>query len=205
MCEDNSVEWFEACAEGGDTACQMLHATKVGNGGLSQEKAHKEMIKWNRRAAENGSGAAAVKMARAYLGSLPTPAITPDPSQGKRFLEMAVASCDSPDGHYGLAQLLIHGMAEAEKREIGPGTPPTEHQAWAERAAQGTELRQAVAHLEAAARGMHPYSQFNLGLAHLYGYGVRKHDQEVAAEWFEARCACEEYSSILYYLEYNET
>ena len=42
--------------------------------------------------------------------------------------------------------------------------------------------------LEDAARGGHPYAMFNLGVAHLFGYGVpgMLRDPDLAAEWFAA-------------------
>jgi TPR repeat protein len=49
-------------------------------------------------------------------------------------------------------------------------------------------LREALLHLEAAARGGHAFAMFNLGIAHLYGLGTVKgrRDPDLAAEWFEA-------------------
>ena len=47
-------------------------------------------------------------------------------------------------------------------------------------------LVDAVEWFEAAALGGHTFAMYNLGVAHLYGYGMDVRDPDVAAEWFEA-------------------
>jgi len=81
--------------------------------------------------------------------------------EARQFFEAAIESSNEPDAHYGLAQMQL------TKKATGP------------------TLRTALGHLEAAARGAHVFAMFNLGIAHLFGYGTAR-DPDAAGAWFEA-------------------
>jgi hypothetical protein len=172
-CDDFSHEWFAACSDRGDALCQTLHSTKVGQiPGTTEEETATQIMELNRRAALGGSGLAALKMARAYLKTLPS-SLPFDVAEAKRYFRMAVES-NNPDGHYGLAQLLVHEVAAAEE-SLGDRMDDD----W-----KRAKLQQAVSHLEAAAVLGHAYSMFNLGMVHTFGYGTEREDQNLAREWF---------------------
>ena len=173
-CEDYSHEWFADCAVDGDALCQQLHSTKVGHvPGLTQEEVANQVMTLNRLAAEGGAGTSAVKVARAYLKQLPS-TLPYDEEEAKRFYEMAIQS-HSPDGHYGMAQMLVASVSKAE----AAGQLDGQRTDWKE-----TQLKKALQHLEAASQLGHVFSMFNLGIAHVYGYGVGKIDTDLAAQWF---------------------
>ena len=69
----------QACAEEGSAACASLHAGKVPHApaskALGQAEIARQVVAWNRRAAEGGDGVSCVKLARAYLKTLPS--VTP--------------------------------------------------------------------------------------------------------------------------------
>jgi hypothetical protein len=162
-CEDYAYEWFQECAEAGNPTCELLHATKVPTiPNVPKEELSAQILYWNQRASDHGHGGASIKVARAYLKLLPS-ALKYNVSAAKEMYRRAIESSNHPDGHYGLADLLIH------------------------RKARGKALRNAVRHLERAAQGGHAYAAFNLGLAHLYGYGMPRgrKNPSVAGEWFE--------------------
>ena len=69
-----------------------------------------------------------------------------------------------------------------------PGTARNETTPAADNAAVETApdaLAVAVRHLEAAAYHGHAFAAYNLGVAHLFGHGVRS-DATLSAAWFEA-------------------
>lgn len=158
-CQDHKAEWFKKCSDAGNAICQELQAS---NGATT----HQEMVALNSRAAEAGSGGAAIKMARAYLGTLHSH-LEFDLDQAKRYFRIATAS-NNPEGHYGLAGILV-----------------IESHAATSQAHQNEILAQAIKHLETGALADHAYSMFNLGIAHIYGYGMpnNKVDMELGALW----------------------
>ena len=168
VCEDHSHEWFAACAAAGDAVCQQLHATKVGNiPGLTPAAVAQQVLEWNARAAAGGAGMAAVKMARAYLKLLPS-TVAYNQSEAVRYYQLAMQSQD-PDGHYGMATLLLQQLVSSSSSKQGE---------------METTLISVVNHLEAAAKLGHPFSMFNLGMVHTFGYGVSEINTTLAAEWF---------------------
>lgn len=177
-CEDHSHEWFAACAAAGDAVCAQLHATKVGNApGLTAAAAAREIVAWNQRAAAGGSGAAAVKLARAHLGLLPSHDAVPySETAAARYYDMAIRSRD-PNGHYGMAGLLL---TQSQRRRQDDDD-------------ESVTLSRVVYHLEAAARLGHAFAMYNLGMVHTYGYGLMMMTMDdhpinttLAAEWFVA-------------------
>ena len=182
-CKDHSVEWFAHCAKEGNPLCQQLHATKIiheqqqSPAGtttaeqplpLSLEERSRRVLQLNVQAARGGAAEAAVKVARAYLKLLPSE-LQFDVDQAKRYFQMAIES-HSPEGHYGMAQILV---AEAATEEANGSPPRTDL------------LRRAVEHLESAAKQHHAFAAFNLGMAHVFGYGIPV-NLEVGVEWFQA-------------------
>ena len=161
-CIDYSHEWYEECAENKNPTCELLHATKVPNKpNIPDKKVAEQVLYWNQRASDHGHGGASIKIARAYLKLLPS-ALKKNVTKAKELYKRAIKTSNHPDAHYGLAVLLV------TKR------------------ARGKALRNAVRHLERAAEGGHAFAAFNLGLAHLYGYGMRggRRSPGVAGEWF---------------------
>ena len=166
-CQDHSIEWFEQCSNDGDAICQMLHSTKVANMEGNQEELAARIIALNLQAAHGGAAQAAIKVARAYLKQLPS-SLPFSVEKAKEYFSMACES-HNPEGHYGLAQLLI---AEASRTD--------------DKILQMAKLTKAIRHLESASLLGHAYSMFNLGLAHVFGYGMPKNkiDMALGAQWF---------------------
>jgi hypothetical protein len=161
-CEDNSHSWHEDCAIAGNPTCQLLHArTRVNE---------KDVLHWNQLASDNGHGAASFKLARAYLKLLPS-SLAYDYQKAKNLFQRAIDLTNEPDGHYGLAGLYLE---EVHAKRGGKSSYDP--------------IMKALIHLEKAALGGHSFAMFNLGIAHLYGYGYESgtNNQEVAGEWFEA-------------------
>jgi len=157
---DDSVEheWFEECAEEGSAVCEMLYATKVGgHPGLSEAEQFNQVMEWNKKSAAQGLSESMIKIARAYLKQLPS-SLQYDRAEAKRIFKRAVERNAEPEAYFGLAQLLVEDGAD--------------------------HLNEAVSMLEGAAAKGNVFAMFNLGIAHLYGYGVAKRDPDLAAEWF---------------------
>lgn len=164
-CEDHKGTWYQSCAIQGNPTCQLLHASSRENS--------EEVVYWNQQASDNGHGAASVKLARAYLKLLPS-SLPFDFDKAKNLFQRAVNLTDEPDGHYGLAHLYL---AEISQQQHKMEVETSNKLMW-----------KALSHLESAAKGGHPFAMFNLGIAHLYGYGYPKDDRNMnlAGEWFEA-------------------
>lgn len=184
-CVDHGHEWFADCADAGDPICIQLHSTKLHLvPGLSQDRIAAEVVKYNTAAAKAGHGEAAVKMARAYLHRLQS-GLPFDPAAAARYFRGAVSTSGEPDAHYGLAQMLLDRMIEPADQAGG----------------ETAMLSEVVGNLEAAAVGGHTYAMFNLGLAHLYGYGVPVRSPERAAQWFAAAGLPEGYYAAAMYAQ----
>ncbi len=165
-CEDHKDTWYQSCAINGNPTCQLLHASSRQNSD--------EVVYWNQQASDNGHGAASVKLARAYLKLLPS-SLPFDYARAKNLFQRAVNLTDEPDGHYGLAHLYL---AEISQKKQSQNMDVSNN--WL--------MAKALSHLESAAKGYHPFAMFNLGIAHLYGYGYPdiERDMNLAGEWFEA-------------------
>jgi len=175
-CEDYSYEWFRDCANEGDAICQQLHSTKVGAlPGITKEEISEQTLDLNLKAAKGGAGMSAVKVARAYLHQLPS-ALPFDAQKAKEYYQLAIKS-HNPDGHYGIAQLLLMEIMQDYRGEWNEG------EAW-----KDPRLSEAVRHLELASFSGHAFAQFNLGMAYTFGYDNtnRSIDVTLAGEWFEA-------------------
>lgn len=173
-CVDHSHEWFAGCAQRRDPTCQLLHATKVGNvPGIKPEQAAKSILELNTAGADGGEAKACIKVARAYLKTLPS-ALPKDTERAEYYFLRAVEVADDPDGHYGLAGLYLQRMFEdgtiKGSKSYADLTP---------------SLNRVVSHLEKAALGGHEYAMFNLGIAHIFGYTDSGADPELSGSWFE--------------------
>ena len=159
-CQDNSQSWHTKCALTGNPTCQLLHArTRVDE---------KDVLHWNQLASDSGHGAASFKLARAYLKLLPS-SLSYDRQKAMDLFQRAVDTTNEPDGHYGLAGLYLEEVSS--KREGGDDP-----------------LMKALIHLEKAALARHPFAMFNMGIAHLYGYGYpnNTNNPDIAGQWLEA-------------------
>jgi len=164
---DDSVEheWCEECAVGGSAVCEMLYATKVGKKpGLTEAEQAAQVLLWNQKSAEQGLSESMVKIARAYLKQLPS-TLAYNREEAKRTFRRAVKRNAEPEAYFGLAQLLLDDGSVEASVEV---------------------LEEAVSMLEGAAAKGNVFAMFNLGIAHLYGYGVPRRDPDLAAEWFGA-------------------
>jgi len=174
-CDDFGYEWFADCAYQGDALCQQLHSTKVGEQpGISGQETSKQVLDLNIKAAAGGAGMAAVKVARAYLHQLPS--VLPfDIAKAAEYYQLAIQS-DNPDGHFGMAQLILVGIMNDYKGKSNEGD------AW-----KDLRLAQVVKHLELASYSGHAFAQFNLGMVHTFGYNNTDPniDTDLAGEWFE--------------------
>lgn len=172
-CEDYGYEWFSECANAGDPLCQHLYSTKVGDEpGITQEEASRKVLELNMKAANGGSGNAAVKVARAYMHQLPS-ALPYDLEKASHFYQLAIQS-HNPDGHFGQAILLLMGVMNDYKGGSN------EQNAW-----RDSRVAEAIDHLEKAAYAGHAFAKFNLGLVHTFGYTNGVIDADLAGEWFE--------------------
>lgn len=176
-CHDYSVEWYSECSNAGDPLCQQLHANKVkGLTNLTEQEKVQEIIRLNKDAAQGGSGEAAIKIARAYLHRLKISKAVPfDINIAKEFYNIAIQS-NNPEGYYGMAELLVAEVTQDQQTKgLGVDSP-----------SQSRKLVHAIYHLEQAAVLGHAFSMFNLGIAHVYGYGIPNHamDLDLAMEWF---------------------
>jgi hypothetical protein len=180
-CQDHSLQWFQECADQGNPLCQQFQASKVVHQHTEhahqdqqhdqhqrQIEASRRIMELNTKAALGGAAEAAVKVARAYLKQLPTE-LEFDVNQARRFFQIAIDS-HSSEGHYGMAQILVAEAAALSDQRT-------------DQAMQQGKLKEAAAHLEQAALSMHAFSAFNLGIAHIYGYGVPRVNMERGVEW----------------------
>jgi len=160
-CEDNSQSWHTKCALTGNPTCQLLHArTRI---------EEKDVLHWNQLASDSGHGAASFKLARAYLKLLPS-SLPYDRQKAMELFQRAVDTTNEPDGHYGLAGLYLEDVTSKKDKN------------------NDDHLMKALIHLEKAALGRHSFAMFNLGIAHLYGYGYSNgtNNPDIAGQWFEA-------------------
>merc|ERR1712232_721980 len=116
----------------------------------------------------------AVKVARAYLHQLPS-ALPFDAAKAAEYFQLAIES-HNPDGHYGIVQLLLLEIMNDYRGKSNEGD------AWKDQ-----RLTRAVQHLELASYSGHAFAQFNLGIAHTFGYDNtnRTLDEDLAGLWFE--------------------
>lgn len=172
-CDDYGHEWFADCADAGNPICQHLDSTKVGNRpGISQEEVSARVLELNMNAADGGSGISAVKIARAYMHQLPS-TLPFDTQKAAMYYNQAIQS-NNPDGHYGLALILLLEI----KNDYKGGSKEGE-------AHKDSRLAQAIRHLEQAAFAGHAFAMFNLGIVHTYGYVNGTIDVDLAGEWYE--------------------
>jgi hypothetical protein len=169
-CEEHGHEWFSECAADGNPICQMHHVLKLGSTpGMDASDMVAQAIDLTQRAAESGLGSAMNRIARAYLKKLPS-SLPFDPSAASQLYRRAA----DPDSYYFLAQLLLEFSSRPEQLAGKGQNPPSD------------AVAEAVAMFEAAAVGGHTFAMYNLGVAHLYGFGVRARDPQLASEWFRA-------------------
>jgi len=174
-CEDYEAEWYQKCSEEGNPTCMYLRAT--------HEKNTVDVVHWNQKASDAGHAQASVKLAYAYLKILPSH-LPFDIKQAQHLFTEAIKSSNEPDGHYGLANVLLAKIS----MEIMGHPDPVSRKLATQEAFASPLVMEVIVHLEEAARGGHVFAMFNLGICHLYGYcrtdGQR--DPDLAAEWFEA-------------------
>lgn len=179
-CEDHSHEWFADCSKEGNPLCQQLHSTKVGNvPGIKEKDVSNQILKLNMAAAQGGAAQSAVKIARAYLHLLPS-SLEYNENEARRFFNIAIDSY-SPEGHYGLAHLILLSMNNEALRHLPTDSRRTKR---LKQEKIQDKLKEVIQHLEAAARLGHEFSMFNLGIAHVFGYGFAKIDMDLAVQWF---------------------
>ena len=174
--EDYGYEWFKDCSDEGNALCQQLHSTKVGMvPGMTAEENAKAVLDLNMKAADGGSGFSAIKVARAYLGQLPS-SLSFDVQKAVEYYSKAIQS-NHPDGHYGMAHILLTGVTNDYSNKGRDGV---------KRAWKDTRVNQAVQHLEQAAYLGSAFAMFNLGVVHTFGYINEQIDGDLAGKWFEA-------------------
>ena len=71
---------------------------------------------WNEQACDNGHGTACVKVARAYLKTLPS-SLPFDPRKAMTLFERAVELSEEPDGHYGLAGMYLQSANKSSQEQ----------------------------------------------------------------------------------------
>jgi TPR repeat protein len=158
-CEDHGYSWFSECAEAGNPTCELLIANKVSQRPNPPSDPTSEIVGWNMRAAEHGHPGALIKMARAYLKSIPS-FLDFDLEKAQSMYQRAADESQDPDAYFGLAQIRLAS------------------------AGSNADLAVVIKYLEEAAKGGHAFAMFNLGMAHLYGYVGGKRDPDLAGAWF---------------------
>jgi TPR repeat protein len=204
QCRDYSYEWFQTCSDLGDAVCQELHATKAENiPHLTALERVRLILELNRAAAEQGNGNAAIKMARVYHKHLPsilkgdktnlerfvTEAVQRDVTNLERFVTEAVRfyrlaiESHHPDGHFGMANLYLMSLAKSLANATLKGSNTTLDTET--RQLKQETLTKVLGHLEEAAYLGHEFAMFNLGIAHVYGYGTpdNRIDTDLAVAW----------------------
>lgn len=163
-CEMSSAaKWSRDCAKSGNPICEYMYAWRMHlNPQLSERQALAKSIQWFRRSANHGYPQAMFQLAKNRLES-------EDLQGAKHWLRRGIEKRDA-DASYYMAQLLI-------MNSTGPNS---------------TQAREAVFLLEDAAQAVSSpetgatYAMYNLGIAHLFGYGGLSVNATLAAEWFEA-------------------
>jgi TPR repeat protein len=133
-------------------------------GGGTDDK-HNLAVQLYQQAAEAGSSTAAIEMARAYLGLLPS-SLPYDVTEATRCYQIAISSRE-PHGYYGMAALWLSKTLDNSDHGL-----------------QANHLPKVVEYLELVSKLGHPFAMFNLGLVHVYGYGNYPINTTLAAEWF---------------------
>lgn len=168
-CEHHGGEWYQDCAEGGDPTCAYLQSMNYQISDLGFEQKLKDFLMYVQRAADHGIPQSCNKMAAMYLKLLASP-FDFNLEKGRQYYERAISSANDPVSHYGMANFILNEMKDN----------PHDYQS----------LDRAIAHLEAAALNDHPFSMFNLGIVHCFGYGSAYLDKagsdfSVGGQWFE--------------------
>jgi len=175
-CDDHSGEWFTECAAAGNAVCEALYAAGP------RAESPSEKIRWNEKAASHGLSFSMTKLARAHLKRLPSP-LPYNPAAAAAWYTKGVEMWAEPDGHYGLAQMLLTNETSPEGKD--------------------DRVAAAVAHLEAAVGGGHSFAAYNLGVAHLFGHGLPAADPAAAAAWFEKSGLPEGFDAVALHHEAN--
>ncbi len=189
-CDDYSYEWFANCAYDKNPICQQLHSTKVGNipGIQQQDIIANQILQLNMDAALGGAAESAVKIARAYLKLLPSK-LEYNEDEAKKFYNIAIQSFN-PEGYYGLAHLILLSIQkDNEVLRYLSSSSEEEHEEYKKerdrlKEKQQEKLKEVIQHLEAAAKLGHEFSMFNLGIAHVFGYGLKKINVDLGILWF---------------------
>jgi len=163
-CTPNPYDWFQECDD--NPVCWHLQST-VDDPALSTtpEQQIQRQTRLLQKAAHAGVGTAAMKLGRAYAQWIPSPHAK-NLTQARQYFEMAAETANDPEGYYGLAHLELLQLRDNNNHN---------HKA---------SLSQVVEYLQAGAMRGHAFSMFNLGIAHLFGYGLDA-NPALAAEWFE--------------------
>jgi len=174
-CQDHARDWHHDCAEEGNPTCMYLRAANEGNA--------MDVVHWNQKASDAGHAQASVKLAYAYLKKLPSH-LEYDRSRATHLFREAIVSSNEPDGHYGIAALLLE---DTKKKIMEQPTNKAKAKA-AQDAFASSEVMQVIIHLEEAAKGGHVFAMFNLGICYTYGYHRKDRERnfELATKWFEA-------------------
>jgi hypothetical protein len=179
-CEDHSHEWFGGCAQAGHPLCAFLYASVAEK--VPQLSGDEEVAafqdQWLHAAAHGGVGHAMTMLGwkAAQMEDAPLAAT---------WLRRAIVATDHPDAHYVFAQRLLDGSVAPRAAHAAADAAAAVTDPLAEHPAVAEAVEEALEHFEAAAALGHSFAQFNLGVAHLFGIGVRR-SAEAASAYFEA-------------------
>jgi TPR repeat protein len=183
VCDEHGYEWPQTCARGGNPICQLHMANKVGQvPGISEADVSALTLSYTLGAARGGISGAMYKLGRAYMKKLPS-SLPHDVHAAARWFRRAVSASGEPSAAYSLAQMVLEGAIDGGHLEWTGGAAAAASNTTV---VGGINLAEAVRLFEVAAMGGHSFAMFNLGVAHLYGFGTPRRSAEVAAEWFEA-------------------
>ena len=172
-CSHHGHEWGRTCAEAGDAICQLTH-------GIAMHR-HPELdasdraisrVAWMTRAAEGGSAQAAFKLGWSHMRDREMPPVL-------HWLWKAHTAGEA-DASYALAWLLLQNATSPDSSD----------------AFRAVALLEESAALGASPHGGAVKAMYNLGIAHLYGYGVVHRNHSLAMEWFQASRLPEGYFAV---------
>jgi len=151
---------------------------------LTPAEFSRERLRWMRAAAEQGMGEAMFKVGRSLYGE-------GDFASARSWLAKGLEAGDA-DCAAMLAQMQLIDVSTSTSSprstslalHLAPSSPAREAAAVAA-AAEAVRLFEMAATAGASPNGGAAYSMYNLGVAHLYGYGGLPRNLTRAAEWFE--------------------
>lgn len=160
-CASHAWEWQKECAEAGDAICQFLYGWRAKqNPAFSEKEADDVRIKYMTKAAKKGHDESMFRVGWSHIGA-------GNMQEALGWL-LRARGAGSADACYALAMIAARTAKSPESED----------------AIRAVKLLEEAAMPGASPQGGSPKAMFNLGVAHLFGYGVERRDPGLAIEWF---------------------